>query len=65
MADKNMILSADAEEKLLKPIDEYVGKIQAQIDELRVDGSDKVRSLKNHIAIAKEDRIYQRKKRIA
>ena len=45
MADKNMILSADAEEKLLKPIDEYVGKIQAQIDELRVDGSDKVRSL--------------------
>ena len=56
MADKNMILSADAEEKLLKPIDEYVGKIQSQIDELRVDGSDKVRSLKNHIAIAKEDK---------
>ena len=56
MADKNMILSADAEEKLLKPIDEYVGKIQAQIDELRVDGSDKVRSLKNHIAIAKKDK---------
>ena len=56
MADKNMILSADAEEKLLKPIDEYVGTIQAQIDELRVDGSDKVRSLKNHIAIAKEDK---------
>ena len=56
MADKNMILSADAEEKLLKPIDVYVGKIQAQIDELRVDGSDKVRSLKNHIAIAKEDK---------
>ena len=56
MADKNMILSAHAEEKLLKPIDEYVGKIQAQIDELRVDGSDKVRSLKNHIAIAKEDK---------
>ena len=56
MADKNMILSADAEEKLLKPIDEYVGKIQAQIDELRVDGSDKVRSLKTHIAIAKEDK---------
>ena len=30
MADKNMILSADAEEKLLKPIDEYVGKIQVR-----------------------------------
>ena len=56
MADKNMILSADAEEKLLKPIDEYVGKIQAQIDALRVEGSDKVNSLKNQIAIAKENK---------
>lgn len=56
MADKSMILSAEAEAALLKPIDEYVGKIQKQIDALRVDGSDKVRSLKNHIAIAKEDK---------
>ena len=56
MADRSTILSADAEEKLLQPIEEYVGKIQAQIDELRVEGSDKVRSLKNHIAIAKEDK---------
>ena len=63
MADNNMILSADAEEKLLKPIDEYVGKIQAQIDELRVDGSDKVRSLKNHIAIAKEDKNLSKEER--
>ena len=54
MADKSMILSAEAEAALLKPIDEYVGKIQKQIDALRVDGSDKVRSLKNHIAIAKD-----------
>ncbi len=46
MADRSTILSADAEEKLLQPIEEYVGKIQAQIDELRVEGSDKVRSLK-------------------
>ncbi len=63
MADNNMILSAEAEEKLLKPIDEYVGKIQAQIDELRVDGSDKVRSLKNHIAIAKEDKNLSKEER--
>ena len=55
MADSSIILSSAAEAELLKPIDEYVGKIQAQIDELRVEGSDKVRSLKNHIAIAKED----------
>ena len=65
MADKNMILSADAEEKLLKPIDEYVGKIQAQIDELRVDGSDKVRSLKNHIAIAKEDKNLSKDEKVS
>ena len=51
-----MLNICNAEEKLLQPIEEYVGKIQAQIDELRVDGSDKVRSLKNHIAIAKEDK---------
>ena len=54
MADKSKILSADAEAALLKPIDEYVGKIQSQIDALRVDGSDKVQSYKNQIAIAKE-----------
>ncbi len=40
----------------LKPIDEYVGKIQEQIDALRVEGSDKVNSLKNQIAIAKENK---------
>ena len=56
MADTSMILSADAEAALLKPIDEYVGKIQSQIDALRVDGSDKVQSYKNQIAIAKEDK---------
>ena len=36
MAENSVILSAEEEAKLLKPIDEYVGKIQAQIDELRV-----------------------------
>ena len=63
MADKSMILSAEAEAALLKPIDEYVGKIQKQIDALRVDGSDKVRSLKNHIAIAKEDKNLTKEER--
>ena len=42
----NIILSAEEEAKLLKPIDEYVGKIQAQIDALRVEGSDKVQQFK-------------------
>ena len=56
MAENNVIISAEDEAKLLKPIDEYVGKIQAQIDALRVEGSDKVNSLKNQIAIAKENK---------
>lgn len=56
MADNSKILSAEDEAKLLKPIDEYVGKIQSQIDALRVDGADKVQSLKNHIALTKEDK---------
>ena len=47
MADRSTILSADAEEKLLQPIEEYVGKIQAQIDELRVEGSVKRRKRQN------------------
>ena len=56
MADQTLILSVDEEAKLLQPIDEYVGKIQEQIDALRVEGSDRVNSLKNQIAIAKEDK---------
>ena len=56
MAEIGVILSVDEEQKLLKPIDEYVGKIQKQIDSLRADGSDKVRSLKNHMAIVKENK---------
>lgn len=56
MAEKSVIISAEEEAKLLQPIDEYVGKIQAQIDALRVEGSDKVNSLKNQIAIAKENK---------
>ena len=56
MANDMRYLSAEEEAKLLKPIDEYVGKIQAQIDALRVEGSDKVNSLKNQIAIAKENK---------
>ncbi len=62
MADNN-ILSAEAEAKLLKPIDDYVGKIQSEIDKLRVDGTDKVTSLKNHIAITKEDKIHTKEER--
>ena len=56
MAEKGFILSAEEELKLREPIDEYIEKIQEQIDALRLDGTDKVRSLKNHIAVVKENK---------
>lgn len=56
MAENSVIISAEEEAKLLKPIDEHVEKIQKKIDALRVDGSDKVNDLKNQIAIAKENK---------
>ena len=64
MANDMRYLSAEEEVKLLKPIDEYVGKIQAQIDALRVDGSDKVQALNTHISLTKEDRIIQKRSRM-
>ena len=50
------ILTAEQEMKLRQPIEEYVGKIQAQIDSLRVEGTDKVISLQNTIDGVKRDR---------
>lgn len=55
MADKN-ILSREAEAELLKPISEHVDGFQKKIDALRKDGTDKVVSLKNHMALVKEDK---------
>ena len=43
------ILSAEQEAKLRQPIDEYVGKIQAQIDELRTDGTEKAVNIQNEL----------------
>ena len=63
MAEKSIIISAEEEAKLLKPIDEYVEKIQKKIDALRVDGSDKVNDLKNQIAIAKENKNLSKAQR--
>ncbi len=57
MANGNSkILTAEQEMKLRQPIEEYVGKIQAKIDGLRVDGTDKVVSLQNSIDSVKRDR---------
>lgn len=58
MANDIRCLSIEDEAKLLAPIDEYIGRIQEQIDALRVDGSDRVQALKTHIALTKEDKNY-------
>lgn len=50
------VLTAEQELQLRQPIEDYVGKIQAQIDGLRVEGTDKVISLQNSIDGLKRDR---------
>lgn len=48
MANGNSkVLTAEQEMQIRRPIEEYVGAIQKQIDGLRVDGTDKVLSLQN------------------
>ena len=58
MAQNDRILSYEEEQQLLEPIERYVSAIQEQINELRADGTDKVTSLNNHIAIIKENANY-------
>ncbi len=50
------ILTAEQEMKLRQPIDDYIGKIQKKIDDLRKDGTDQVVSLQNTIDGVKRDR---------
>ena len=57
MANENSnILTAEQEMKLRQPIEDYVGKIQKKIDELRVDGTDKIVELQNRMDGIKRDR---------
>lgn len=62
-SENNKILTADQERKLRQPIEDYVGKIQAEIDGLRVDGTDKVLSLQNQIDGMKRDRTLAREEK--
>ncbi len=57
------ILTQEQAEKLLKPIDEYVGKIQEKIDALRVDGTDKVLDLTSHIQVTKESKLLSKEEK--
>ena len=52
------ILSHDEELALRKPIEDYVGKIQAEIDELREEGTNKVLEYSEEIEALKRDKIY-------
>lgn len=61
----NKILTAEQEEKLRQPIEDYVGKIQDKIDDLRVDGTDKVISLQNNIESTKRDRSITKEEKTA
>lgn len=66
MANENSkILTAEQEMKLRKPIEDYVGEIQAKIDALRLDGTDKVISLQNKIDGVKRDRALTKEDREA
>ena len=55
---KTNILTAEQELQLRQPIDEYVGGIQAKIDALRVDGTDRVIDIQSTLDNLKRDRIY-------
>ncbi len=64
MATENTkILTAEQEEKLRQPIDEYVGKIQEQVNALRVEGTDKVIELQSNLDNLKRDRVYTQKEK--
>ncbi|MCM1158875.1 MAG: hypothetical protein NC300_10250 [Bacteroidales bacterium] len=56
MDNKNSaILSAKQELQLRQPIEDYVNKIQTQIDALRAEGTEKVLSLQSHMERVKQD----------
>ena len=59
------ILTAEREAELRKPIDEYVGNIQAQINDLRRDGTDKAVSIQNSLDNLKRDRVYTAQEKAA
>ena len=54
--ENSNILTAEQEMKLRQPIEDYVGKIQKKIDELRVDGTDKIVEIQNVMDSIKRDR---------
>ena len=60
---QNKILTEEEIVELRTPIDEYVGQIQTELDELRADGAKKVQDLENHIILLKEDKSFTKDER--
>ncbi len=50
------ILTAEQEAALLEPITQHLAEIQKKIDALRLDGEEKIVTLKNKIQLAKENK---------
>ena len=65
VADNTKILTAEQEQQLRAPIDEYVGAIQQKIDALRADGTDKVLEYQSALEDLKRDRIYTAEEKAA
>ena len=64
MANGNSkVLTAEQEMKLLQPIEEHVGEIQAKINSLREDGTDQVVSLQNKIDGIRRDKSRTKSER--
>ncbi|MDO4554724.1 MAG: galactoside ABC transporter permease [Lachnospiraceae bacterium] len=59
----NKVLTAEQEEKLRQPIDDYVGQIQEKIDALRADGVDKVIAFQSAIDSAKRDKSLSKEEK--
>ena len=57
------VLTAEQEKELLKPIDQKIGSIQAQIDELRANGTNKVISTLSAIESTKRDKSISAEER--
>mgnify|MGYP003261207911 FL=1 len=59
------ILTAEQERQLRQPIDEYVGKIQKEIDELREHGTAEVIEYQNLIANVKRDKTLSKGEKLS
>ena len=63
MSNNSKILTSEQELALRQPIDETVGKIQEEIDSLRLNGTHKVIEISEMIDAVKRDKIYSKQEK--